>query len=168
MRKTSASDNGVYPQFCYLASKQDELFANFKRHPAYTRILEHVSPEQGAAYLQIVLENNNLDLNWDFILQNDKIGNPNVAKYDFGSQDIICSPTTLRYLKVASDIVKLFDSSKIKTVSEIGIGYAGQCRILKNFLPIDEYYLVDLPEVLALAERFLDETNLDEQGGTLH
>ena len=166
MRNTSISDNNSYPQYCYFASKNDEEFKNFKRNPIYNAILEHVSPEQGRDYLEIALNNAELHLSakdWDYILKNDSIGNPRTVQYNFGGAQIVCSPTTLRYLKVLSDIVKLFpDSIKQGGVCEIGIGYGGQCRILMRTLPIDQYNLVDLPEVLALAERFL--TQLDVAG----
>ena len=69
---------------------------------------------------------------------------------------------SLRYVKVLVDILSLFDVEKIRTVTEVGIGYGGQCRILKKFLPIERYNLVDLPEVLALAEKFL--TALNQRG----
>ena len=165
--KTSASDNGVYPEFCYIASKHDEVFQNFKRHPVYNAILEHVSPELGAAYLEIILSNPDLKLDadkWKIFLQNDSIGNPNTATYHVGNAQLTCSPTTLRYTKVLSDIVSLFDTDKIHIVSEIGIGYAGQCRILMNMLPIEEYNLIDLPEVLALSEKFLNKLNSNRGG----
>ena len=61
----------------------------------------------------------------------------------------------------------LFDTEKIKSVAEVGIGYAGQCRILMSLLQIKKYNLIDLPEVLALAERFLIELNSNGGHGTL-
>lgn len=161
-RKTSASDNGAYPEFCYIASKHDEIFQNFKRHPVYTQILEHVTPEQGKAYIEVALNNPALKIDgekWKILLKNDSVGNPRTATYQFENASITCSPTTLRYIKVLSDIISLFDADSIRSVSEIGIGYAGQCRILMNMLPIKTYNLIDLPEVLSLAERFLNDTS---------
>lgn len=167
MKQTSISDDKKYPQFCYLASWNDEAFENFKREPVYRDILEHVTPEQGAEYLRIISANQNLKLNpetWNKILINDRVGNPFVINYKFENGSLTCSPTTLRYLKVASDIFELFDVSRIRSVAEIGIGYAGQCRILTNLLPIQQYTLVDLPEVLLLAEKFLERTDsLDDR-----
>ena len=48
----------------------------------------------------------------------------------------------------------------INSIAEIGIGYGGQCRIIKNKFPHVKYTLFDLPEVLGLAEKFL--TNFEE------
>lgn len=114
MIRTSISDNMRYPMFCYRASKEDAEFKNFKRNPIYNSILEHVSPQQGNAYLDIALKNSELHLSaqdWKYILQNDSIGNPRTAQYTVGNEQITCSPTTLRYIKVLSDISKLFPDS---------------------------------------------------------
>ena len=48
---TSLSDNQVFPNFCLKASNDLEVFNSFRQHPAYTPILEHVSPNQGKQYL---------------------------------------------------------------------------------------------------------------------
>ena len=96
---------------------------------------------------------------WNFFLRSDLIGNPFIGEYTFGDWKIIGSPSTLRYVKVLIDIVSLFDVDKFKTVTEIGVGYGGQCRVLMNALPISRYNLVDLPEVLALTEKFLTALN---------
>ena len=111
MERTSITDDKSYPMYCYTASKNDVEFSKFKQNPIYRRVLEHVPPEQGKTYLEIVLANTELHLSnqdWEYILKNDSIGDPRMAQYNFGSSQIICSPTTLRYLKVLSDIVKLF------------------------------------------------------------
>ena len=169
-KKTSASDNGAYPEFCYFASKRDDIFNNFKNNPIYNQILEHVSPELGKDYLEVILKNPNFNFDldkWNVFFQNDKVGNPRVATYNLTNVSITCSPSTLRYIKVLSDIISLFDVSKINSVYEVGIGYAGQCRILMSMLQIAEYNLIDLPEVLSLAERFLNEVKLENRGGTV-
>jgi putative sugar O-methyltransferase len=65
------------------------------------------------------------------------------------------SPTTLRYLKVADDLEKLFGSLEQVDVIEIGVGYGGQCRILDALFAIKSYTLVDLKPALDLAAEFL-------------
>ncbi|MBR2774924.1 MAG: hypothetical protein IKD73_08075 [Selenomonadaceae bacterium] len=111
MEQTSISDNNRYPAYCYSASKNDAEFVNFKQNPIYRRILEHVPPQQGSVYLEKVLENKELHLSiqdWEYILRNDSIGNPDKAQYSIVDLKFECSPTTLRYMKVLSDISKLF------------------------------------------------------------
>lgn len=152
--------------FCYFASKNDEAFKNFRRQPIYLHIVEGVSAEQGRDYLQVILNNYDFRLTqeqWNIILKNDTVGNPPMYVYEFAQNKIPCATVTLRYTKVFCDIVSLFPESILRGgVSEIGIGYGGLCRILMNMLPIQSYNLIDLPEVLGLAERFL--TALDVAG----
>lgn len=124
-----------------------------------------MSPEFGSECFEYILNNpvaNFSESDWLFFLENDSVGNPYLSRFDFGDSMVIASPTTLRYVKVLVDVLTLFDATKIRTVTEIGGGYGGQCRILMNFLPIELYNLVDLPEALALAEKFL--TALDAAG----
>ncbi len=121
-----------------------------------------MSPEFGQECFEYILNNSALTLTedeWLFFLQNDSVGNPFIAEYNFGGSKVIASPTTLRYIKVLVDIVTLFDVRKLETVTEVGVGYGGQCRILMNALPIQRCNLVDLPEVLALTEKFLNAFN---------
>ena len=45
---------------------------------------------------------------------------------------------------------------KIQSIAEIGIGYAGECRILISYVQnIKEYFLFDIPETLELAKKYL-------------
>lgn len=122
-----------------------------------------MSPEVGQACFEYILKSRAVNFtedDWLLFMRNDSIGNPNIARYEFDGSQVIGSPTTLRYIKVLVDLVELFDLATIKTVTEVGIGYGGQCRILMNALPtIERYNLVDLPEVLALTEKFLAALN---------
>ena len=159
MKRTSITDNAAYPQFCYAASRNDEIFANFKRYDVYRRVLEHTSVEIGEEYLKKVLEPSRLQFTtneWKDFQLNDTVGNAEVHPYRLNGNELSISPSTLRYVKVLSDIINWFSIDKIKTVAEIGIGYGGQCRLLTSHLPLKQYWLFDLPEVLELAERFLD------------
>ena len=154
--KTSASDNGYYPLICYLASQYDEVFNNFRSNYIYTRILEHVTEKLGGEYLDIIKElhlfNNN---DWQEFAKNDLYGGTKKFTYDINGQKFNLSPTTIRYAKVLGDIMTLFDVNEIKSIAEIGIGYGGQCRIIRSKIPDAVYNLFDLPEVIGLAEKFL-------------
>lgn len=117
MKQTSASDNNRYPMYCYFASKNDSEFAKFKQNPVYNAILEHVSPQQGVDYLKKIFESNELHLStkdWEYILRNDSIGSPRVVQYNFGNSRLVCSPTTLRYVKVLADLLRLFPESILR------------------------------------------------------
>ena len=166
-RKTSVSDNNSYPEFCYLASRHDNIFDNFKRYPIYYSIVEHFSAweiEIGAKYLNHIFNNYSFsDNQWADFLKNDSLGNPNVAEYVLGDKYLTASPTTLRYVKVLSDILSLFDTDNIKSISEVGGGYGGQCHVVMQMFPRITYNLIDLPEVLALAEKYLNRLNHSKQ-----
>lgn len=150
---TSASDNYRYPAFCELASKNNAAFSNFKRDPTYTQILEHVSKEHGKQYLKHILNDSDIINNLSEYARNDDYGNPRTYYYRDIKRHI--SPTTLRYLKVLYDLKHYFNLDDVNSIAEIGCGYGGQCRIILEKHAIQEYYIVDLPQVLLLIRRFL-------------
>ena len=165
MKQTGVIDVDKWRILCYRAARLPQVFETFRRDPLYLNVVEGVSSELGAQYLDMIFNGYNFQLRdemWPVLLKNDSVGNPPLYDYDFGAGIICCSPATLRYIKVFCDLVSLFDIDKIHTVAEIGIGYGGQCRVAMNILPTLRYKLIDLPEVLLLAERFL--TTLDTTG----
>lgn len=158
-RKTSISDDNSYPVVCYMASKNERFFQGFRRNSTYNDILEHVSQSQGQAYLDIISQREALpfsDEEWDHFHENDLYGNPVTFPYTINGRALVFSPTTLRYVKVLQDIELLFDTRQIRSIAEIGIGYAGECRIMASYLKnLESYSLFDLPEVLGLAKKYL-------------
>lgn len=151
---TSLPYNQGYPQVCIQASNDYRLFNNFRRNPIYNRMLEHVSEEQGNEYLQIISNDSEIMSKINDFKANDEWGNPRI--YDYPNIGRI-SPTTLRYIKVLTDIKTQFHTIDNFDICEIGVGYGGQCRIINAawFKPAT-YCLVDIPPTLALAQRFLD------------
>ncbi len=150
---TSLSDNEGYPQVCVSASIDNKIFNNFRRNIIYTQILEHVSQKQGKQYLDLILDDKEILDSFEEYKLNDRFGNP--KKYNYPKIGEI-SPSTLRYIKVLSDLKKYFGSLDDYNMCEIGVGYGGQCRIINvNFSP-SSYTLVDIKAALSLAQRFLD------------
>src|SRR3972149_9269069 len=91
-----------YENLCAKASQQDVVFSSFKRHPEYCGILEHLSEEIGAQYLEFIVEKYPGSISYfDKFRENDSVGDPRT--YCFGIYGFF-SPTTLRYIKVASDL----------------------------------------------------------------
>lgn len=123
--RTSLTDHVDYTSFCALAAAEPEVFATFKREPVYREVLEHVTCEQGAAYLERVLEQSPAFVPlFDRFRENDRLGSPRTCAYgDYGR----FSPTTLRYTKVLSDLLLLFGPLDGLRIVEIGCGYGGQC-----------------------------------------
>lgn len=153
----SESENSEYPAAVMRAISSQKSFESFKRDPIYRQILEHVSKEQGERYLDILLARCDGILNSavDTVFKSDSIGNP--IKFWYDSIQMNLSPTTLRYVKVASDLSILFGKN-IETVAEIGCGYGGQCLVNEKLLGYKLSYLYDLPFVNQLIERYLNYT----------
>jgi hypothetical protein len=151
----SDSENGRYAASVDRALRSQKAFDNFKRDKNYREILEHVSREKGAQYLEILQSRNDgiLDLGLNSVLVSDDIGNP--IKHSYEGFSVPLSPTTLRYLKVASDLRLLFGDD-LGNVAEIGCGYGGQAIVNDQLLKVTFATLFDLPIVSRLIERYLD------------
>ena len=153
---TSITDMGRYPLVCYLASKDGRIFSKFKRNRIYRQVLEHVTEQQGNEYLKVIDEYGILTAeDWQNFAKNDLYGSPIQFSYGIHGEKFTLSPTTIRYAKVLCDVLSMFDTGSIKSIAEIGIGYGGQCRLIRSKLPGAMYTLFDLPEVLGLAEKYL-------------
>ena len=151
----SVSENGNYASAVIQALKSQESFDKFKRSYSYRDILEHVSEEQGRSYLDILESRNDsiLTLGLETVLKSDDLGNP--IKYRYREYESFLSPTTLRYLKVTSDLQILFGSS-LGRVAEIGCGYGGQTLVNDQLLNVESARLFDLPFVNKLIDRYLN------------
>jgi SAM-dependent methyltransferase len=151
-----SGNNHPYLNVCYDAGTYEDQFKVFKLNPVYTQILEHTSYSQGLSYLLDIQQNfpeyiEHLDL---FRL-NDQYGSPHQYYYDNIG---LISPSTLRYIKVLSDIKNLFGTDFTdKKIIEIGCGYGGQCFIFSQFFKNCKYYLVDLPQVQKLIDKYLNK-----------
>ena len=149
---TSLSDTDAYTTACRRAATDAAAFANFRRDPHYTRILEHVSAAQGGACLELIARDTDILDAIESFRPNDRYGNPRLAEYP---QAGLFSPSTLRYVKVLSDLKAHFDSLDGLQICEIGVGYGGQCRVVDAFFRPAGYCLVDLAPALDLARRYL-------------
>jgi putative sugar O-methyltransferase len=151
---TSATDASPYTRLCDRAATDPAVFATFKRHPDYVRVLEHVSRDEGAEYLRIALEQTPaFDTLLDRFRENDRLGGPQT--FEYGGHGVF-SPTTLRYVKVLSDLVALFGTIDRLSIVEIGAGYGGQCFVTKSGSSPESYKLVDLDPVIRLQRAYLE------------
>lgn len=154
-RHQSDSDNGFYLSAVKRSVISDRHFTNFKQDPIYKTILEHVSKDLGWGYLSILSGRGDEILAKALVsvLRSDGLGNPD--KYRYEGMDIMLSPTTLRYVKVSSDLRGLFGST-MNNVAEIGCGYGGQAYANDQLLNICKVTLFDLPIVNELIEKYLE------------
>ena len=151
--RTSVTDDGAYPRLCERAASDPAVFASFKRHPDYTPVLEHVTPDEGAEYLGITLaQTPSFAALLDRFRENDRLGTPHVS--DYGVHGTF-SPTTLRYVKVMSDLAQLFGALDGFQIVEIGCGYGGQCFVVHAASEPRAYTLVDLEPCLRLQKVYL-------------
>jgi hypothetical protein len=155
---TDSENMAKYPALCGSAAIDKKVFASFRSYRIMVEALDHVSIEQGNAYIAEI----NKEVSWsdDFtqaIQLIDKLGNP--RKYKFAPYGVF-SPTLLRYLKVYIDLKKNFGSFEKLKIAEIGIGFGGQASLINLLDKPLSYAFYDIPPVLDLANRFIDELSL--------
>ncbi len=155
-RKTSISDATPYVRICEEASNNEAIFLKFRRCSEYRLILEHVSKKFGKKYLAEAKKNPNA-LNYFLKMKiQDSIGKPFTSRFRGIGKT---SPTTLRYLKVVTDLEFLFGNLNNFIISEIGIGFGGQCQAISSNFPLKKYLAYDLTPVLNLSKKFLEKTS---------
>lgn len=153
-------DYNKYLKVCLDASKDDNVFKSFKSNPNYMWVLEHVSYGQGLVYLEEIIKDQEVSLdNMRAFATNDNIGLP--VTYPYNEINMKISPTTLRYVKVLSDLIKYFKSLDGLNIVEIGGGYGGQCKIIHDVFRPASYTMIDLPEVLLLTDKYLKKHNIN-------
>lgn len=155
IQSKSVSEATSYPEVCLQAAENDEYFLNFKRHPLYVIILEHLTYEQGEQYLQVIQsEYPEILEGCDKFRENDLLGNPKI--FDYGDIGFF-SPTTLRYMKVAAELRKRFGPQlQQMNIVEIGGGYGGQCKVLADLYGFGSYTIIDLAQSNALSKKYLN------------
>jgi putative sugar O-methyltransferase len=150
----SDSEITRYSKIIWGFNESEKRFRRFRRYYNYRLILEHVDFNLGKLYLNRINSispsflSNNIQL-----IKNDTIGRPRKYQYPIAGS---ISPTTLRYIAVMLEIKELFKLKGPVSVAEIGIGYGGQFAIFDSFLEIEKYSAFDLPQVLELAERYIE------------
>lgn len=148
------SDNGLYVAFVERAAADFAAFKNFRRHPSYRCILEHLTEVEGADYLDVITEiAPDLVGRINEFRLNDRVGNPYVYEYP-GVGTL--SPTTLRYVKNVADLRRLFGDNIGENIAEVGVGYGGLLRIIDSVFHFKQYTMFDLAPVLDLTTRYLE------------
>ena len=137
---------------------ENNNLTNFKSN--VTDIFEHVSYELGQQYIDCIKKYSVLSTDQiiSYCKKNDMYGGG--KKYDYGW--ITTSPTNFRYLLHSHIIlthIKSQDQHETNIV-EIGCGYGGLCLAileLSHFygVTINEYHLIDLPDINLLQKLYL-------------
>jgi hypothetical protein len=147
-----------YAARCKEVVNNDDLFTVFRRDHTFYDMYEHASYEQGLAYLEEIKKVPVVFEKIERFVANDLVGSPKLRMYE--ELGILTAPTTLRYVKVLADLVKHFGSLDDMNIVEVGGGYGGQCRIIHEMFKVKSYTLVDLPEAVSLAQRYLKEFDI--------
>ena len=71
------------------------------------------------------------------------------------------SPTTLRYIKILTDLKKFFGSLDDMNIVEIGCGYGGQSKIICDVYDVKSYTYIDLPDVVKLIEKYTNRISVN-------
>ena len=136
----------------------DSLFKSFKECYNYKSIVGMSCESEGEWFANNLKNNNSINLKIEEFKKNDSIGEP--AVFDSKEYGFI-SPNTLRYINSLQNIQKYIGSLHKKSVVEIGIGYGGLCYILSTFYNLNSYRLVDVPNVVLLAVKYLRALGLN-------
>lgn len=151
----------AYRAACAEAAAQPPAAWRFKTDPRYTPILEHVTPEQAAAFLERAAAE--FPEVWDRVraeavrlaAANDGLGRPERAR--FPALGAACSPSNLRYLYHALRVLghaRALGLTELRVV-ELGGGYGGLALYVLRLAPllgvaVGDYAIVDVPEAVAL------------------
>jgi hypothetical protein len=133
------------------------VFESFRLAPECKGIVETVPAIDGADYLAHVRRHSpSLMEHLPRFARSDTVGGP--ARYWYRTGALRArrmAPTTLRYVKTAGDLQRLFGSLDSLRILEIGGGYGGLCKVITDVWRWRTYTIIDLVEPLALTHRFL-------------
>jgi hypothetical protein len=150
--QTSMSDEPGYREFCRRAAEDDAVFAGFREQKVYADIVSSTLAADGVDCLA-TLTKRDFDFGFfDRLREHDRIGGPRLVDYPHAGT---LAPQTLRCVKVMSDLEALFGSLEGKSIVEIGCGFGALTAVVAKRARVARYTLVDLPEPLMLAERYL-------------
>ncbi len=153
--KSSVSDNLKYPEFCQLASENDDVFNSFRQNSIYQEILEHFNYKDGLRFIaEITNENPKLLNEVNVFKTNDIFGGAAIEYYENLG---FISPSTLHYVGQLSYLETYFGDLTDKHIVEIGGGYGGLCKLVIDRYNIASYTIFDLKPVNALIARYLGE-----------
>ncbi|MBI3513624.1 MAG: class I SAM-dependent methyltransferase [Proteobacteria bacterium] len=156
--RTSISDLPNYREACRRAAGDEAAFAGFRRDPDYSWVVSEAIPHEARDFYEM-LERRGFDFDFfERVRDLDQVGGPHLVAYARAGS---VSPQTMRYVKVLSDLETLFGSLDGKSIVEIGVGFGGQCAVLARRHRLARYTLVDLPEPLMVARRYLESLAID-------
>jgi hypothetical protein len=143
-----------YLEVCREAINNPVVFDSFRNNSIYTGIVSEPSYNVGLACVS--------EIKKEFIhdpkllnkfSQSDSVGHP--ALYFYNELERVMSSATMRYIRILIELKNTFGSLDDIDIIEIGSGYGGQCKIIYDLFTPKSYTLVDLPEALEVARKYL-------------
>lgn len=142
-----------YREACQRAARDDDAFAAFRQDPGVRSIVEGLPDVAGQGYLAKLEPTALFQESWHEIARNDLFGSPLTIATSQGP----LAATSLRYAWNVCDMRQHGVELTAADVVEVGGGYGGLCRMIHAFEAPRSYTIVDLPEALELAGRYLAE-----------
>ncbi len=147
-------DQAPIAEACLRATSDALAFESFKQDPYLNLLWENATEEEGrVAFEKIQREYPFLIELFSHFQVSDRVGGARVFSYGDGA---VFSPYTLRLMAIAGDLQARVGDLAGKKVVQIGAGYGGLCKVLNDLYAMNGYVIVDLPEQLALAKKYLD------------
>lgn len=175
MNQSSISDYDSFKNAVYEAATNDDCFANFLSHPAILQIFGHYKYENALkiwSYMwQEILESPYFPLNQQHGIVISPADRYEIIKtkkyellpeYDKYNEFYLTADTVfhlqsflLEFIRVAHDMKKSLEIEYLHEyqIVELGVGFLGQ--YLTFFGDYQKYFMIDLPEVLNLAEKIV-------------
>jgi hypothetical protein len=151
-------DQRVFAREALNAATSEEQFVTFKKNPFLNLLWENHSLEEGEQWLQTIEHHYPfLKEKFEKISESDQVGSPRVYPFKDAGR---FSPSTLRFTAIAGEIQTKLGGWQGKKVVQIGAGFGGLCKVLHAIAEFESYTLVDLPEQLALAKKYLEAFGL--------
>lgn len=138
----------------------DATFKRFRRETGVREIIEGLPDVVGHGYHAKLISqvgDEFIRTNWNRIVRNDAVGDPMLVELPPHGK---AASTTMRYAWNVVDMDKHGVKLEDVDIVEVGGGYGGLCRMIHEFHKPRSYTIVDLPEALALAKRYLAEFNI--------
>jgi len=158
---TSEESIRRYKEALRAASEDAEAFKYFRRSPGIREIVEGVPTCVGRGYHDKLLAKVGeevLEIEWERITENDKHGNPELLELRPHRH---AASTTMRYAWNVTDMDAHGVVLDGADVVEVGGGYGGLCRMIHAYHKPRSYTIIDLPEALPLARRYLAEYGIE-------
>lgn len=147
----------LYLQECRNAVSDNEYFNHFRTGDAIGCIIENSNEEWMDKSIELLFrEAPELIAAMSRFQSSDNIGGP--PKFERMGYQL--SPTTVRYVHLFHLMQKLLPVDAFDRITEIGGGYAGQCKIIYDVHQPRSYKMIDLPEVMCLQDKFLYQFNI--------